>query len=62
MRDLDPLWVAFLRSVSKGQTHDIRDWMGLQRRFHVAVPGKAKKKGPGPKGAEPPADSTPGFG
>jgi hypothetical protein len=33
----DPLWVVFLLSIAKGQTHDIQDWRDLKRRFGVAA-------------------------
>jgi hypothetical protein len=41
MRTLDPLGVGSLPSVARGQTHDIQDWRGSQRQFHVTVIQKA---------------------
>jgi DNA polymerase III delta prime subunit len=37
MRSPDASWTDFLRTIAKGQTHEIRDWMGLRERFGVTV-------------------------
>jgi hypothetical protein len=36
-RDPEPLWVDFLLSIAKGQTHNIQDSRKLQTRFRVTV-------------------------